>query len=78
MVVSVKETKANPYYILREENRDGFLEPSKQGEFSEGKIARRYGSLMVQFMLLMFVVCLRKNFQILKRWLSTLWMQRHL
>lgn len=33
MVVSVKETKANPYYILREENEDGFLEPSKNGNF---------------------------------------------
>lgn len=29
MVVSVKETKANPYYVLREENENGFLKPSK-------------------------------------------------
>ena len=34
MVVSVKETKANPYYVLREDNTDGFLEPSKQGKFT--------------------------------------------
>ena len=34
MVVSVKETKANPYYILKEENKDGFLYPSKNGEFT--------------------------------------------
>lgn len=33
MLVSVKETKANPYYILREENEDGFLIPSKVGNF---------------------------------------------
>ncbi|MDT0294069.1 cytidylyltransferase domain-containing protein [Mesonia ostreae] len=29
MVVSVKETKANPYYVLREEDKNGFLIPSK-------------------------------------------------
>lgn len=34
MVVSVKETKANPYYILREENTSGWLEQSKQGNFT--------------------------------------------
>lgn len=30
MVVSVKETNANPYYVLMEENQDGFLIKSKQ------------------------------------------------
>lgn len=34
MVVSVFETDANPYYILKEENEQGFLEPSKKGEFT--------------------------------------------
>lgn len=29
MVVSVKETKSNPYYVLREEDKNGFLIPSK-------------------------------------------------
>lgn len=29
MIVSVKETKSNPYYILREEDEKGFLIPSK-------------------------------------------------
>lgn len=33
MVVSVKETKANPYYTLREENSEGWLEKSKEGNF---------------------------------------------
>jgi N-acylneuraminate cytidylyltransferase len=33
MVVSVKETKSNPYYVLREENGQGFLENSKKGFF---------------------------------------------
>lgn len=33
MVVSVKETKSNPYYVLREENQAGFLVPSKIGSF---------------------------------------------
>lgn len=33
MVTSVKETKANPYSILKEENKDGFLETSKEGFF---------------------------------------------
>ena len=32
MVVSVKETKANPYYVLFEE-KDGFLSKSKNGDF---------------------------------------------
>jgi CMP-N,N'-diacetyllegionaminic acid synthase len=34
MVVSVKETKANPYYVLFEENQEGFLEKSKEGLFT--------------------------------------------
>ena len=34
MVVSVKETKSNPYYILREENKDGWLVKSKDGNFT--------------------------------------------
>lgn len=34
MVVSVKETKANPYYILREENAEGWLENSKKGDYT--------------------------------------------
>jgi len=34
MVVSVKETKSNPYYILFEENEEGFLFKSKQGNFT--------------------------------------------
>lgn len=34
MIVSVKETKSNPYYLLFEENSSGFLEKSKKGSFS--------------------------------------------
>ena len=33
LVVSVKETSSNPYYVLFEENSDGFLEKSKPGVF---------------------------------------------
>ncbi len=33
MVVSVKETKSNPYYVLREENEEGWLVKSKEGNF---------------------------------------------
>jgi CMP-N,N'-diacetyllegionaminic acid synthase len=33
MVVSVKETKSNPYYVLFEEDEHGFLVKSKQGNF---------------------------------------------
>lgn len=33
MVVSVKETKANPYYLLREENEQGWLVKSKEGNY---------------------------------------------
>lgn len=34
MVVSVKETASNPYYVLFEENSKGFLEKSKKGNFT--------------------------------------------
>lgn len=34
MVVSVKETHANPYFVLFEENEQGFLRKSKTGNFS--------------------------------------------
>lgn len=34
MIVSVKETSANPYYVLREETPEGFLIPSKSGGFT--------------------------------------------
>jgi CMP-N,N'-diacetyllegionaminic acid synthase len=34
MIVSVKQTKSNPYYVLFEENKDGFLEKSKEGLFT--------------------------------------------
>lgn len=34
MVVSVMETKANPYFVLFEENKDGMLVPSKKGDFT--------------------------------------------
>lgn len=33
MVVSVKETKSSPYYVLFEENEDGFLRKSKEADF---------------------------------------------
>ena len=34
MLVSVKETKANPYYLLKEENNEGYLENSKKANFT--------------------------------------------
>lgn len=34
MVVSVKETKSNPYYILFEENQNGYLKKSKEANFT--------------------------------------------
>jgi N-acylneuraminate cytidylyltransferase len=34
MVVSVKETTSNPYYVLFEENENGFLDKSKMGNFT--------------------------------------------
>lgn len=34
MIVSVKETASNPYYVLREENEKGFLVKSKEGNFT--------------------------------------------
>ncbi len=34
IIVSVKETDANPYYVLFEEGVDGYLESSKEGKFT--------------------------------------------
>ncbi len=34
MLVSVKETKSNPYYVLFEENEEGWLRKSKKGNFT--------------------------------------------
>tara|TARA_R110001583_G_scaffold82491_1_gene218772 strand:- start:9740 stop:10429 length:690 start_codon:yes stop_codon:yes gene_type:complete len=34
MLVSVKETKSNPYYVLFEENEKGFLRKSKKSDFT--------------------------------------------
>lgn len=34
LVVSVKITSSNPYFVLFEENKDGFLEISKKGNFT--------------------------------------------
>ena len=34
MVVSVKETSSNPYYVLFEEDKEGFLQKSKTGNFT--------------------------------------------
>ncbi|MBU2948252.1 cytidylyltransferase domain-containing protein [Zobellia uliginosa] len=34
MVVSVSESKANPYFVLFEENEQGYLQNSKKGSFS--------------------------------------------
>ena len=34
MVVSVKETRSNPYYTLSEENEEGWLEKSKKSNFT--------------------------------------------
>ena len=34
LVVSVKETNSNPYYVLFEENEKGYLEKSKKGSFT--------------------------------------------
>jgi N-acylneuraminate cytidylyltransferase len=34
IVISVKETKSNPYYILYEENEQGWLEKSKKGNYA--------------------------------------------
>lgn len=33
MVASVKEARSNPYYVLKEENNNGYLETSKKGVF---------------------------------------------
>jgi len=37
MVVSVKETDSNPYFVLFEENKLGYLEKSKSGDFTRSQ-----------------------------------------
>jgi len=34
MLVSVKETESNPYYVLFEEDKEGYLQKSKEGNFT--------------------------------------------
>lgn len=45
MVVSVKETKANPYYVLREDDKNGFLKKSKEGDFTRRQDAPKVWEL---------------------------------
>lgn len=51
LVVSVKITSANPYYVLFEENPAGFLELSKKGNFSRRqdcpKVYERNGAIYI-------------------------------
>lgn len=51
MVVSVKETKANPYFVLFEEEKNGFLKKSKTGTFTRRqdcpKVYQYNGSIYV-------------------------------
>ena len=37
MVVSVKETDSNPYFVLFEQNEEGYLEKSKRGDFNRSQ-----------------------------------------
>lgn len=39
MIVSVKETEANPYFVLFEENENGYLTKSKKGNFTRSQDA---------------------------------------
>lgn len=34
MVISINETKKNPYFILRQEDKNGFLQPSLPGDYT--------------------------------------------
>lgn len=45
MVVSVKETKSNPYYVLFEENEDGFLVKSKDSTLTRRQDAPKVWEL---------------------------------
>lgn len=51
MVVSVKETKSNPYYILTEENPEGWLVKVKDGNYSRRqdcpKVYEHNGSIYI-------------------------------
>lgn len=45
MVVSVKETDANPYFVLYEENEQGYIEKSKNGDFTRKQDAPKVWEL---------------------------------
>jgi len=45
MVVSVKETDSNPYFVLYEEDEEGFLEKSKKGDFTRKQDAPKVWEL---------------------------------
>lgn len=45
MVVSVKETDSNPYFVLFEENENGFLKKSKKGLFTRKQDAPKIWKL---------------------------------
>lgn len=44
-VVSVRETKSNPYYVLYEENSAGYLEKSKNGNFKSRQVCPKVWEL---------------------------------
>jgi CMP-N,N'-diacetyllegionaminic acid synthase len=60
MVVSVKETESNPYFVLFEENKNGYLRKTKDSAFTRKqdcpKVWEYNGSIYV-----MNVASLRKN-----------------
>lgn len=45
MVVSVKETDVNPYFVLYEENDEGYLEKSKKGNYTRKQDAPKVWEL---------------------------------
>jgi N-acylneuraminate cytidylyltransferase len=45
MVVSVKETDSSPYFVLYEENNEGYLEKSKKGNFTRKQDAPKVWEL---------------------------------
>lgn len=55
MVVSVKETSSNPYYVLFEENEDGWLEKSKLSNF----LTRQSCPKVWEYNGGIYIICLR-------------------
>lgn len=67
MVVSVKETDANPYFVLYEENEEGYLKKSKQGEFNRKQDCPKVWELNGAIYVINNTTLMRENYLLSKK-----------